>query len=459
MAEDETSGTDEEGKAIAESNEETLTFTPPLPDEQYSRFEMASVYLLLGILSTLILGSLLLPSLFWDGFLGPMVWDPVNEDATKGDAGYNPFNTMLFTGILLLTVVVLSAVFRKLSLPAEPRTILVFIPWVALASIIRVLEDSELFPESYQILFISPLIHFHLAIWVMATALLGLWAERLPDSSQNDTASVMTGRHRIVSISMLLLMWLLLYSPALASDSEIGILWPIVGLICSVLIATWLSAEEQWSGMERALLTVGWGGAVLGFGFWLQFHSTPWHPSNEAAWWPAFIILGVPTLICWQMFRMGNSANLKMLAAGYESGVLPKNFSVMEWEKGEPSEKEEYESDARIALLANPLVLAFTFGQLCDGLATWMGIDFFGYSEKHVVSSQIIAWGAAMTGNAGAWLFFLTKALLTAVLIWVFTEIRVEHRNRHLRLLIVLALLIVGLAPGLRDLGRLMLGV
>jgi uncharacterized membrane protein len=88
-----------------------------------------------------------------------------------------------------------------------------------------------------------------------------------------------------------------------------------------------------------------------------------------------------------------------------------------------------------------------------------MGIDFFGYSEKHVVSSQIIAWGAAMTGNAGAWLFFLTKALLTAVLIWVFTEIRVEHRNRHLRLLIVLALLIVGLAPGLRDLGRLMLGV
>ncbi|MCS5537548.1 MAG: hypothetical protein NZ770_05530, partial [Candidatus Poseidoniaceae archaeon] len=84
MAENETSGSDEDGKAIAESNEETLTFTPPLPDEQYSRFEMASVYLLLGILSTLILGSLLLPSLFWDGFLGPMVWDPVNEDATKG---------------------------------------------------------------------------------------------------------------------------------------------------------------------------------------------------------------------------------------------------------------------------------------------------------------------------------------------------------------------------------------
>jgi uncharacterized membrane protein len=36
---------------------------------------------------------------------------------------------------------------------------------------------------------------------------------------------------------------------------------------------------------------------------------------------------------------------------------------------------------------------------------------------------------------------------------------RVEHRQQHFRLLIVLAVLIVGLAPGLRDIGRLMLGV
>ena len=36
---------------------------------------------------------------------------------------------------------------------------------------------------------------------------------------------------------------------------------------------------------------------------------------------------------------------------------------------------------------------------------------------------------------------------------------RVENRQKHLRLLIVLAVLIVGLAPGIRDIGRLMLGV
>ena len=109
--------------------------------------------------------------------------------------------------------------------------------------------------------------------------------------------------------------------------------------------------------------------------------------------------------------------------------------------------------------MADPLVLAFTFGQLCDGIATWVGIDFFNYSEKHVVSSQIIEWGQEITGSMGAWLFLLVKAALTGLLIWVFTQVRVEHRQRHLRVLIVLALLVVGLAPGLRDLGRLMLGV
>jgi len=156
---------------------------------------------------------------------------------------------------------------------------------------------------------------------------------------------------------------------------------------------------------------------------------------------------------------MGSEANARMIAKGYDSGVIPSHISLEEWEKGNPEEKGEYELDARMALLASPLVLTFAFGQLCDGLATWMGIDFFGYSEKHVVSAEVIEWGAALTGGAGAWLFFVTKLLLTGALVWLFTQIRIEYRHRHLRLLVVLALLIVGLAPGLRDLGRLMLGV
>jgi len=59
----------------------------------------------------------------------------------------------------------------------------------------------------------------------------------------------------------------------------------------------------------------------------------------------------------------------------------------------------------------------------------------------------------------GAWFFAVIKACLVAAIAFLFSKMRIERRQAHLRLLIVLAVMIVGLAPGLRDIGRLMLGV
>ena len=54
---------------------------------------------------------------------------------------------------------------------------------------------------------------------------------------------------------------------------------------------------------------------------------------------------------------------------------------------------------------------------------------------------------------------FLVKASLVTLIVWMFSQMRVESRQQHLRVLIVLAVMIVGMAPGLRDIGRLILGV
>ena len=111
------------------------------------------------------------------------------------------------------------------------------------------------------------------------------------------------------------------------------------------------------------------------------------------------------------------------------------------------------------------MVLAMVYGQLCDGIATMVGIDFFGYGEKHPVSNAVIQFGGEINNSIGiswgegAWLFALVKTILVAVIVWLFIEMRVERRQVHMRMLIVLAVLIVGLAPGLRDIGRLTLDV
>ena len=127
------------------------------------------------------------------------------------------------------------------------------------------------------------------------------------------------------------------------------------------------------------------------------------------------------------------------------------------------------------AQLGSPMVLAMVYGQICDGFATFTGVDLFGYSEKHVVSYRAIEWGQAIlawvtgaefvpgvtepTVVPGAWFFTLVKAGLVGLVAYLFSIIYIERRQEHLRILIVLAVLIVGLAPGLRDVGRLALGV
>ena len=80
------------------------------------------------------------------------------------------------------------------------------------------------------------------------------------------------------------------------------------------------------------------------------------------------------------------------------------------------------------------------------------------------MSDAVIQYGGGISDSLGwdvegAWLFAIVKAILVGTIAYIFVEMRVENRQKHLRLLIVLAVLIVGLAPGIRDIGRLMLGV
>ena len=53
--------------------------------------------------------------------------------------------------------------------------------------------------------------------------------------------------------------------------------------------------------------------------------------------------------------------------------------------------------------------------------------------------------------------FGALKFGLAAMIWWLFAYARFEYRHRHLRLLVLLCLLVVGLAPGLRDVLRMTL--
>jgi uncharacterized membrane protein len=171
-------------------------------------------------------------------------------------------------------------------------------------------------------------------------------------------------------------------------------------------------------------------------------------------------------MVCFVMYRYGRDDARQLALTGHLPGVLPAGISLKQWE-AEPDAWKDHPVEflSNKALLAHPMVLGMVYGQLCDGIATMVGIDLFGYGEKHPVSNQVIVYGGRINDTLGvdfgegAWLFALVKALLVGLIAFLFVQMRVEERQQHFRVLIVLAVLIVGLAPGLRDIGRLMLGV
>jgi uncharacterized membrane protein len=450
------------------------TFNPPLPDDRYSTAEKAVIWTAIGLALAILAGLMLAYDTVWTETLRPIIWEPVVEDAgVAGDAGYTPQNTAIYTLSMLGCVVLLQALFRKWKMPTDERMTLALIAWVCLAPVLRVLEDADFFSSTRDVLFISPIIHLHLAAWLVGIAVVshvvgsrfdGLSSDR----AQEAQATLLGG----VLFVTLMGHWYLLYQPAYAGHPGVDFSVATGGLVVSMAVM-WgvLVWTRMWPAITRGMMAFATSAVVMGVAHWVQFMITPWaqesgKTSGDLTFWPVWVVLGLPGLICFILYRMGKEDARQLSLTGYTAGVLPGHVGIKQWEdEAEKWADHPVEFLSNKALLAHPMVLGMVFGQLCDGFATMVGIDMFGYGEKHPVSNAVIQYGGTINDalgigwGEGAWLFALVKAVLVGVIVWLFVQMRVEQRQQHFRLLIVLAVLIVGLAPGLRDIGRLMLGV
>ena len=429
---------------------------------KFNAFELSAIFFVIFSIIILGLGSIVFTETIWDGFVYPNVWEPVIGDATEGDSSYNAQNTALFAILLFTFVIALSGIFRVYNLPARADTILALLPWVILAASIRVLEDAEYFIDGTNTLFISPVIHFHLAIWLIVAGFIGhLATKNLQDINNHEIFNRMLNRIRFSTALMFLLFYLIIFQPSLEQHGNLSWFSIPIAVILSLGVA-WLSPgipNLSWSPLERMLFSTGNTFCVLTFGFWLQFFIEPWGSYSSQEFWPIIVSLGVPLIVIILLYKYGINAQIELENRGLDPGVLGEEWTAKEWEEHKGPEKDEIEGLMSKAMIASPLTLAFTFGQLCDGLATWIGVDFGNYKEKHVLGTKIMDFGSTIIEGEGAWLFLIVKIILTALLVFVFSKTRVESHQKHMRLLIVLALLAVGLAPGLRNLGRNVLGV
>ncbi|MEN6396855.1 MAG: DUF63 family protein [Methanoregula sp.] len=103
----------------------------------------------------------------------------------------------------------------------------------------------------------------------------------------------------------------------------------------------------------------------------------------------------------------------------------------------------------------DPLYLVLIFGQMLDASATSYGLTFhpaIHYIEQHVVGSNLID----MTGSA--FVMFPLKLVVLFPAIYIMQLYRKEA-NPAFWHLVLLAMIVVGLAPGVRDMVRMVLYV
>ena len=383
-------------------------------------------------------------------FLYDYYIDPVLQESSS-DAGYNIPNTLTYALLLALFAVSLAACLRYLGIDSSDATLLALIPYVFWAALGEVVEDSSMFDSSLESYFVSPAVHFQTAAWVVVAGALGY---RIANS--NLDYEKMRSKAESTAIILIMVQVVIYYTSVeasgITSSSDFDNMPMLLCFVAALLLPSVTSNHSlfDFTIVQRTVFLVGLGGCITLAGP-LFAHGISY--SDDVVIWPLFVVLGLPALLVYWMHSNGLSAANQLSESGYIAGILPPGMTEKEYEDWESEEKDLIESLRLKAVMASPVVSLAVAGQFLDGIATAIGISEFGYTEKHVFSAKIIEIFGSAYG------FTVTKLMLGGFIWYFFAIANFEHRQQHLRLLISMVILTVGMAPGLRNVGRLALGV
>ena len=373
--------------------------------------------------------------------------DPIMGEST-GDSGYNVVNTLTYALVLGLFVIAISAWLRYLGIDPSDASIIALLPFVAWAAFGEVVEDAEMFGADLAPYFVSPGVHFQGAFWVILAGSLGLSLDRSKMDAEDSQATIES------LASVLIFSQLVIYGSSIHGNvGEEVVLAPMMLGAAMAIAFTRITRTSTtfFTPVQRMVYLVGTGGSLVFLGALASFAMVNPPPVDNL--WPPFVVIGIPIALACAMHATGKSAAEELASHGLVVGILPPGVTEDDFLAMSSPDKDLIEERRLRASMAQPLIFLAVAGQLLDGLATWIGIDFFGYNEKHVFSAAIIdLFDTAFT-------FAIVKLGLGAVIWYFFAIANFEHRQQHLRLLIGVAMLVVGMAPGLRDVGRLTLGV
>lgn len=105
-----------------------------------------------------------------------------------------------------------------------------------------------------------------------------------------------------------------------------------------------------------------------------------------------------------------------------------------------------------LQFLSNKLNITILGAHLLDACSTYIGVDYLGYHAKHVIEQALIK-------NTGSALGMIALKIMVFIPILYLLQHYFTEEDRELKNLALLAILMLGLAPGLRNMLRMTLGI
>ena len=411
-----------------------------------------------GIFLAVILAITFVPQVnsFWEEhFVNPIESDACEAgevDCDKTGAKYNIYNTLAYGFCFFIFFTMINELLEYWKIVIDDKFVFNSIPLLILGGVVRVLEDADSFEPPIQYIMISPLIYGTITAIALFFLSLGVWLSKSDLPSKTKAIGLIS-----FAIGSYGLWWYFAPGEWIHPSS-----WSLIVLSGVALTAEFLRSKP----LKDPVMFFGIASTLLVILAYLNLSQN--ELVNPEMLWDTVIIAGLLTVLIWLlswfisnqgipniMFGLlfalfsfnlylvrdmeNNSAIIMLMSLGVIISLIGSlSFSHSKWMPA--------------AHMLNPLYLTLYFGHFIDGSATYLGIDNYGYVEKHVLPTWFIeTFGTAIV------MLPLKFFVVTGVIVALENEEHKEDQKQMISLLI-LFLLALGLGPGTRDILRIMFG-